>query len=124
MYLCSNALFWDITLQTKKKKQRIIELSKAAYRSKKPKNAPQVKNATQPADDLLESFAPLPESQYLRSAPESNMHSSSGLSFNNLIIKDARKGLGIQEISRRYQISTDQVLLILKVSESKRNQNN
>lgn len=44
---------------------------------------------------------------------------TSPMSFNDLVIKAANEGLSIQEISRRYQISIDQVTLILKIAGQK-----
>ncbi len=41
------------------------------------------------------------------------------MSFNDLVIHSANEGLSVQEISRRYQISIDQVTLILKIAGQK-----
>ncbi|MFP4680584.1 MAG: hypothetical protein ACLFQB_08925 [Chitinispirillaceae bacterium] len=41
----------------------------------------------------------------------------SSMSFNDLVVKSAQEGLSVQDISRRYQLSIDQVTLILKMAK-------
>ncbi|MDG5815242.1 hypothetical protein QA601_09145 [Chitinispirillales bacterium ANBcel5] len=59
-------------------------------------------------------------SRLSQSRPAQTRHNSSTtIPFNDLVLRAANEGLNTQEISRRYQISADQISLILKVAQSK-----
>ncbi len=70
---------------------------------------------TPPPEDTLGSSSLVADEPI---TPDSSCHDHP-ISFNEKVLSAAQEGLSIQEISRRYQISTDQVSLILRVARQK-----
>ncbi len=108
-------IFLKAHLRHTKKKKRFVKL---ADKFPPPQQTDQVTTNQQQKDKPLPLIPTVSDSENrnAKSTP-ANQQYQGNLSFNNLILKAAREGLSVQELSRRYQISTDQVLLIIKVAE-------